>query len=147
MKKIFKQAGMASLLAIAMSNAMAVPSSVVPGQWTVTYYDEPGLTNPGSQKFGICFKQNGTFYSTKADLQSGYWFLKGDRMRWYGHYEFIGSKGKILIATAQFGQFSSSNRMSGEVSKFVVEGSHPMMYVNGNYYMTKVSSRCFPTVP
>lgn len=136
MKKIFKQLGIASLFAVAMSNAMAVPSSAVTGQWTISFYSDPGLSFTGSQ--GICFKSDGTWYSTTYSGWNGDWFLKGDRMRWYGDLAI--STG--TLATSEFGQFGSSGRMSGEYSHFYVPGTPPVSSSRGNYVMTKVSSTC-----
>ncbi len=47
------------------------------GHWEATFYndDTPNLTNLATH--GICFRANGTWYSTTYANWSGYWFQKG----------------------------------------------------------------------
>ena len=54
MNKLFRQATLASLLAMTMSSAMAVSTSAVTGQWSLTLYTGPNLKP--SVKQGICFQ-------------------------------------------------------------------------------------------
>lgn len=132
MKKLFKQVSIMSILALAMSNAMAVPSTAVPGQWTIQFYLEPNLAVGASQ--GICFEADGTWHSTTFGGWEGDWLLKGDRLRWYGDTGTLG--------TAEFGQFSSKGLMMGEFAHFSAPGTPPQTSSRGNYKMTKVSSTC-----
>lgn len=132
MNKLFKQAAVASLLAMTMSSAMAVSTSAVTGQWSLTLYSGTNLTPQAKQ--GICFKSDGTWYSTSFGGWNGDWLLKGDRLRWYGD---TGS-----VATAEFGQFISNTSMGGEFAHFRVPGTPPITSSRGNYLMTKVSSAC-----
>ncbi|SFE58183.1 hypothetical protein [Nitrosomonas sp. Nm166] len=134
MKKLLKKVVIASILSLAISNAMATSNTTVPGQWTVQFYLEPGLTTGASQ--GICFKADGTWFSTTFGGWEGDWFKKGDRLRWYGDTG--------IIATAEFGQFSSKSLMTGEFAHFFVPGTPPVTSTRGNYKMTKVSSTCDP---
>ncbi len=129
---------MASLLAMTMSSAMAVSTSAVTGQWSLTLYT--GLNLTPSVKQGICFKSGGTWYSTSFPGWNGDWLLKGDRLRWYG--DLTTNTGPL--ATSEFGQFISKNSMSGEFAHFRLPGSPPVTSSSGNYVMTKVSSTCSP---
>jgi hypothetical protein len=132
MKKIFKNIAIASILAMGMSNAMAVPATAVTGLWSITFYLEPNLTTGGTQK--ICFTANGTWASTTFANWNGDWLLKGDRLRWYGDTGSLG--------TAEFGQFSANTHMTGEFAHFRVPGAPPVTSSRGNYIMTKVSNAC-----
>jgi hypothetical protein len=69
MKRILKHTTIASILVLTMSNAMAVSSTIVSGQWTIQFYLEPNLSVGARQ--GICFKADGTWYSTTFDGWEG----------------------------------------------------------------------------
>lgn len=122
------------LLVILMgaSNAFAVPSSAVVGQWNVIFYLEPGLSTGATQ--GICFSSDGTWVSTTVAGWNGDWFLKGDRFRWYGD---VGS-----LATGEFGQFISNTQSAGEFAHWRVPGTPPVTSSRGNWRATKISSTC-----
>lgn len=104
------------------------------GEWKVTFYLEPGLSTGATQ--GICFKADGTWYSTTFAGWDGDWLWKGDRLRWYGDTGSLG--------TAEFGQFSSKRKFAGEFAHFTVPGAPPVTSTRGNYEGRKVSRRCSP---
>jgi len=97
-------------------------------------YNEPGLTLGASQ--GICFVNNGTWYSSTFANWNGDWFRKGDRLRWYGDTGALG--------TAEFGQFVVRNRFGGEFAHFRVPGAPPVTSSRGIYQAVKVGSTCDP---
>jgi hypothetical protein len=112
------------------ANAMA--ASPV-GQWNITFYGEPGLVTGATQ--GICYKADGTWFSTTFPNWNGDWFEKGDRLRWYG-------KTGAPLATAEFGQFISNTSFGGEFAHFRVSGSPPVTSSRGNYRGAFVSTTC-----
>lgn len=118
-----------SLLLMGMGNAFA--ASPV-GQWNVTFYLEPGLTAGATQ--GICFRANGTWFSTTFSNWNGDFFQKGDRFRWYGDTGALG--------TAEFGQFVNNTQIAGEFAHFFVPGTPPVTSSRGNWRATKVGNTC-----
>jgi hypothetical protein len=100
----------------------------------VTFYPEPNLVTAATQ--GICFLSNGTWLSTTFSNWKGDWFLKGDRLRWYGHTS--------AISTAEFGQFISNTTFNGESAHFFASATSvpPLTSSRGNYQATKVSTVC-----
>ena len=79
MRTCYKAALTAAAFFVGMNAAMA--ASPV-GQWNVTFYREPSLAKGATQ--GICYKSDGTWYSSTFSNWHGDWFQKGDRFRWYG---------------------------------------------------------------
>jgi hypothetical protein len=116
----------------AAANAMA--ASPV-GQWNITFYLEPGLVQGATQ--GVCYKADGTWYSTTFSNWNGDWFQNGDRLRWYG-------KTGLPLATAEFGQFFKNPAFAGEFAHFGVSGSTPVTSSRGNYKGNFVSANCGP---
>jgi hypothetical protein len=104
------------------------------GQWSVTFYLEPGLTTGATQ--GICFLSNNTWYSSTVHGWVGDWFQKGDRFRWYGHTS-------APLPTAEFGQFVANTIITGEFAHFFT-GTPPVTSSRGNWRATKVSTICAP---
>ena len=98
------------------------------GQWTVSYYLEPGLSTGASQ--GICFKADGTWYSSTFSGWSGMWKQKGDRFKWYG------ATGSLY--TAEFGQFIGKALSGGEFSHFYSSSTSSF----GNWKAMKVKVTC-----
>ncbi|MGI8739199.1 MAG: hypothetical protein ACR2KU_06005 [Gammaproteobacteria bacterium] len=93
------------------------------GLWQVTSFQEPGLVVIGSRK--LCFRANGTFgepMPNPNEFFSGFWFKKGDRIRFVGTQILtvdLGFQGR----TANFGQFINSDRFAGEFLNLVIHSS------------------------
>lgn len=102
------------------------------GQWSVVFYLEPGLTTGAVQ--GICFRSNGTWFSTTFSNWNGDWFQKGDRFRWYGDTGTLG--------TAEFGQFVNNTQIAGEYAHFRVPGTPPVTSTRGNWRASRTGSIC-----
>jgi hypothetical protein len=114
------------------ANAMA--ASPV-GQWNITFFLEPGLVQGATQD--VCYKADGTWFSTTFSNWNGDWFQNGDRIRWYG-------KTGAPLATAEFGQFIKNTSFGGEFAHFFVFGSPPVTSTRGNYRGVFVSTICGP---
>jgi hypothetical protein len=127
-------AGLAPTVGLAQSAAPQVSAASVIGQYNVTFYLEPNLAKGATQ--GICFKSDGTWFSTTFSNWQGDWFLKGDRLRWYGRTSTLG--------TADFGQFIWSTGFAGEFAHFSDSPTSvpPLTSSRGNYYGAKVSATC-----
>src|SRR4051794_41946857 len=100
MRTCYKAVLAATACFVGMNAAMA--ASPV-GQWNVTFHVEPSLTKGATQ--GVCYKSDGTWYSSTFSNWHGDWFQKGDRFRWYGEAGSLG--------TAEFGQASFANFAAG----------------------------------
>ena len=101
-----------ALVALLVGTGTARAAAPV-GQWTVTFYSEPGLAQTKTQ--GVCFKADQTWYSTTVPWQGG-WFRKGDRLRWYGTSATTGT------ATGTFGQLVTNRLATGEFAEFYLAG-------------------------
>jgi hypothetical protein len=95
-------------LALATSAAHAAAPA---GQWTATFYSEPGLARTETQ--GESFKADGSWYSTTVPWRGG-WFRKGDRLRWYGT--------AAATATGTFGQLVTNRLATGEFAESYLAG-------------------------
>jgi hypothetical protein len=129
MRTCYKAVLAATACFVGMNAAMA--ASPV-GQWNVTFHVEPSLTKGATQ--GVCYKSDGTWYSSTFSNWHGDWFQKGDRFRWYGEAGSLG--------TAEFGQASFANFAAGEVAHFDA-GTGGTVSV-GNWVATKVGATCRP---
>jgi hypothetical protein len=112
------------------------------GQWDFKGFSMPDL-KPGPLQ-GICFVAgitnsdgtlSGIWYSTTFAGWSGQWFQNGDRIRFYGT---TGS-----VSTAEFGQFISNNRFSGEYVHFIPPAPVATNSL-GNFSMTRTGLTCDP---
>jgi hypothetical protein len=132
-------AGLAPAVGLAQSVTPQVSTSNVVGQWNVTFFTEPFLTKGATQ--GICFTAAGTWFSTTFSNWQGDWFLKGDRLRWYGRTSGL--------ATAEFGQFSFNTGFGGEFAHFVATPTSipPLTSSRGNFAGGKVSATCSAAAP
>jgi hypothetical protein len=101
-------------LGMAFGTAASAMAASPVGQWNITFFLEPGLV-PGSTQ-GICYKADGTWFSTTFSNWNGDWFQNGDRLRWYG-------KTGAPLGTAEFGQFIKNVLFGGEFAHFLVSGS------------------------
>src|SRR5690348_7231568 len=88
------------------TNAATAASPV--GQWNVTFYVEPNLAKAATQ--GVCYRSDGSWFSTTLGGWHGAWFQDGERFRWFGTAGSLG--------TAEFGQISFANLAAGEVAHF-----------------------------
>lgn len=101
------------------------------GQWNDKAYIWPDLKSGAMQ--GICFLADGTWYSTTFSGWNGRWKQDSDRIRFYGTTS--------VVSTAEFGQFISNGRISGEFAHFITKPTVTTSS-NGNFFMTKTSSTC-----
>jgi hypothetical protein len=122
-------------LGMAFGTAASAMAASPVGQWNITFFLEPGLV-PGSTQ-GICYKADGTWFSTTFSNWNGDWFQNGDRLRWYG-------KTGTPLGTAEFGQFIKNVLFGGEFAHFNVSGSPPVTSSRGNYRGNFVSTTCGP---
>jgi hypothetical protein len=129
LRTCYKAALTAAAFFVGMNAAMA--ASPV-GQWNVTFYEEPSLAKGATQ--GICYKSDGTWYSSTFSNWHGDWFQKGDRFRWYGETSSLG--------TAEYGQFAFAKLVTGEHAHFDrgTGGSESA----GNWVASKVGAKCQP---
>lgn len=98
-------------LGMAFGTAASAMAASPVGQWNITFFLEPGLV-PGATQ-GICYKADGTWFSTTFPNWNGDWFQNGDRLRWYG-------KTGAPLGTAEFGQFIKNVLFGGEFAHFLV---------------------------
>jgi hypothetical protein len=119
-------------LVVGMNTAMAASPSPV-GQWTVTFYIEPGLATGATQ--GICFGADGTWYSSTFANWRGRWFTAGERFRWTGSTA-------ASLATGAFGQFYTTTWAAGESTSTLTPSGATSS--NATYHMTRVGSVCNP---
>jgi hypothetical protein len=143
MKKCFAVVTALALFAILFTvgvntaSAAGPETAVVPrmvGQWNVTFYFEPNLSAGKTQ--GICFKEDGTWYSTTFVSWVGDWFEKGDSVRWYGH--------TIEFGTSEFGAFIRNKLLGGQFAHFRFTGNAPVTSSKGNWVASKVNPVCDP---
>lgn len=102
------------------------------GQWTVRFWLEP-LDRAGARQ-GLCFKADGTFYSTTFESWHGTWVRKGDRIRFAGTTD-------LAEVTAAFGQLATPNVGGGE---FFNNITFAAPFLSGNFAMAKVGAVCGP---
>lgn len=126
------RAVLTAALFFAGMNAAVAASPV--GQWNVTFYLEPNLTKGVTQ--GVCYKADGTWFSTTFAGWHGGWFQKGDRFRWYGITSVP------ALGTAQFGQMSSGKHATGEAAHF--DPGTGATVTNSNWVASKAGSICGP---
>ena len=103
------------------------------GQWNYKAFNEPDLEK--GPLHGICFVADGTWYSTTFTGWSGQWYQNGDRIRFYG------TTG--VVSTAEFGQFISTTKFSGEFVHFFPTAPVATSTI-GNFFATRTSLTCNP---
>jgi hypothetical protein len=130
MEEAMKRVIMAVAVFLIIAAGTAFAATPV-GQWNFTSYNDPNLKAGPLQ--GLCFVADGTFYSTTFSGWNGQWIQIGDRIRFYG------TTG--VLSTAEFGQFISNTRFSGEFAHF--SPTTPVATSSsGNFIVTRTSLTC-----
>jgi hypothetical protein len=108
MEEFMKRVITAVAIFLIISAGTALALSPV-GQWNFTSY--PANHNPAPTQ-GICFLNNGTWYSTTFIGWNGLWNQNPDGIG----IKFYGTTG--IISTADFGRFVSDTKISGQYAHF-----------------------------
>lgn len=141
MKAVFKAKLLLIMSALAMTSANYAFAASPIGLWRVTAFLEPGLTAGGSRD--LCFRANGKFFEfvpNPNEFFSGFWFKKGDRIRFAGTQILtvnLGFQGR----TANFGQFINKVSFAGEFYNLIVEGDSAFTEA-GNFVARRLKSGC-----
>jgi hypothetical protein len=141
MKGLFKTTLMLILLLLGMNSANHALAASPVGLWRVTSFLEPNLTVAGSRD--LCFRADETFHESRPnpnEFFSGFWFKKGDRIRFVGTRILtvdLGFQGR----TANFGQFTNNFTFGGEFYDLIIDGDSTST-ASGNFVARRLRSSC-----